>query len=84
MDRGVIDGFLHAVSRLMLGIGPILRNYFDKPVVNGIGDFFGEGSKKLGRSMRVLQPGKVQSYMLAAMVLAFGTLFYYIYRLLRP
>ncbi len=84
MDRGVIDGFLHGVARLMLGIGPILRNYFDKPFVNGIGDLIGEGSKKLGRAMRVLQPGKVQSYMLAAMVLAFGTLFYYIYRLLRP
>ena len=84
MDRGAIDGFLHGVARLMLSIGPILRNYFDKPVVNGIGDFFGEGSKKLGRSMRVLQTGRVQSYMLAALILAFGTLFYYIYSLLRP
>ncbi|MEJ2598351.1 MAG: NADH-quinone oxidoreductase subunit L [Anaerolineales bacterium] len=35
LDRQLIDGFLHAVAALSLSIGSGLRNYFDKPVVNG-------------------------------------------------
>jgi NADH-quinone oxidoreductase subunit L len=84
MDRGVIDGFLHIVARTAGRIGGFFRNKIDKPVVNGFGDFVGEGAKKLGRSLRFIQTGRVQQYLLAATILAFGTLFYFIYSLLRP
>ncbi len=80
MDLGLIDGILHTVARVAVSIGPILRNYFDKPVVNGFGDFVGEGTKALGKRWRVLQPGRVQLYMLAALVFAVGALFYFIFR----
>jgi NADH-quinone oxidoreductase subunit L len=82
MDRGLIDGILHGASRVLYSLGGIFRNYFDKPVVNGFGDLVGEGTKKIGRALRVIQTGRVQQYLLAAFVLAFSTLIYYI--LLRP
>jgi NADH-quinone oxidoreductase subunit L len=84
MDRGVIDGILHTVSRAAFGLGQIFRNWIDVPIVNGFGDFMGEGVKKLGRSFRVLQTGRVQQYMIIALVFAFGTLFYFLYRMLLP
>jgi NADH-quinone oxidoreductase subunit L len=84
MDRGVIDGFLHGVSRLSYSLGGILRNYIDVPVINGFGDFLGEGVKKLGRALRVVQTGRVQQYMIIALVLAFATLFYYLFNILLP
>jgi NADH-quinone oxidoreductase subunit L len=84
LDRGLIDGILHTVARLLGSLGTVFRNYFDKPVVNGIGDAVGEGVKTFGRRFRVIQTGQVQQYMLMALVFAFGTLFYYLFSLLRP
>lgn len=84
MDRGVIDGILHTVSRVAFSLGQIFRNWIDVPIVNGFGDFMGESVKKLGRSFRVLQTGRVQQYMIIALVFAFGTLFYFLYRMLLP
>ncbi|MGD2155440.1 MAG: NADH-quinone oxidoreductase subunit L [Anaerolineales bacterium] len=84
MDRGVIDGVLHTVSRVAFSLGQIFRNWIDVPIVNGFGDFVGEGVKKLGRNFRVLQTGRVQQYMIIALVFAFGTLFYFLYRMLLP
>jgi len=84
LDRKVIDGFLHTIARVAFYIGGIFRNYFDKPVVNGFGDAVGEGVKWFGRKFRIVQTGKVQQYMIMALVLAFSTLFYYLYSLLRP
>ncbi len=84
LDRGLIDGILHTIARIPAVIGSSLRNYFDKPVVNGFGDSVGEGVKWFGRRFRVIQTGQVQQYMLMALVIAFGTLFYYLFTLLRP
>jgi NADH-quinone oxidoreductase subunit L len=75
MDRGAIDGFLHSVARVMLGIGPLLRTYIDKLIVNGFGDLVGFGANKIGHQARVVQTGRVQHYMLIALIVAFGTLF---------
>ena len=49
-------------------IGNFLRNYIDKPVVNGSGDLVGEGTKKLGGVFRTIQTGRVQQYMILALV----------------
>ncbi len=79
LDRGIIDGVLHFIARIASNVGGILRNYIDKPVVNGFGDFIGEGIKKIGRSLKIMQTGRVQQYLLMALVLAFGTMFYFVY-----
>lgn len=84
IDRMVIDGFLHFVARVTFSIGGFFRNYIDKPIVNGFGDFVGESVKRLGRSSRFIQTGRVQQYMLMALVIAFGTLFYYLFFLSQP
>jgi NADH-quinone oxidoreductase subunit L len=79
LDRGIIDGVLHFIARVASNVGGILRNYFDKPVVNGFGDFIGEGIKKIGRGLKFIQTGKVQQYLLMALVLAFGAMFYFVF-----
>ena len=84
LDRGLIDGFLHGLARVASSVGGILRNYFDKPVVNGFGDVVGEGTKRLGRDLRVIQSGRVQQYLLMALILVFTTAFYVVYRWLKP
>ena len=80
IDRKIIDGFLHWVAYVSTLIGGFLRNYIDKPIINGSGDFVGEGTKRLGRGMRFIQSGKVQQYMIVALVslAAFSVLFYYL------
>jgi NADH-quinone oxidoreductase subunit L len=84
IDRGLIDGILHGVSRVAFKLGGILRNYFDKPVVNGIGDFFGEGTKRVGRNIKVIQTGRVQQYLIMAIILICSSMFYLLYRVLQP
>jgi len=79
MDRGVIDGILHAVARLAWKIGEFFRYYIDLPIVNGAGDLVGAGTKGFGRALRAIQSGRVQQYMLVAVahVVAFLMLVYY-------
>jgi NADH-quinone oxidoreductase subunit L len=79
LDRGIIDGILHFIARIASNVGHIFRNYFDKPVVNGFGDFVGEGIKKIGRTIKVIQTGKVQQYLIMALILAFGAMFYFVF-----
>lgn len=80
LDQGVIDGILHGIARLTPEIGTVLRNYIDRPVVNGFGDFVGESIKKLGFLFRPIQTGRVQQYMILALIslTAFSALFYYL------
>ena len=68
MDRRVIDGFLHAVAQFSLNLGSFFRNYIDKPIVNGFGDLVGDSVKKLGRTFRIIQTGRIQQYMILALV----------------
>jgi len=80
MDRGVIDGVLHWVAMVSGMIGGTLREYIDKRVVNASGDMVGEGVKKFGRTFRAIQTGRVQQYMIGALVTLafFSALFYYL------
>jgi len=64
LDRGVIDGILHAVARFSLTLGSFLRNKFDLPVVNGSADMLGDSVKRAGRSARLIQTGRVQGYLI--------------------
>ncbi len=63
IDKTVIDGAIHAVGRFGVGLGKLLRNAFDLPVVNGAGDGLAAGTKESGRLFSRLQNGKVQHYM---------------------
>jgi NADH-quinone oxidoreductase subunit L len=80
MDRKLIDGILHSIAYVMPLIGTFFRNYIDLPIVNGSADLVGEGTKKLGRVLRVVQTGRIQQYMIGALVTiaAFSALFYYL------
>jgi NADH-quinone oxidoreductase subunit L len=83
MDRLVIDGFLHAVASLTAILGHFFRNYIDKPIVNGFGDLTADTAKKLGGEFRTIQTGRIQQYMVLALVSLgiFGG-FYYLMRYL--
>ncbi len=81
MDTKVIDGILHSLGRVSLWLGGFLRNYFDKPFINEfIGDGTGSVVKKAGRSLRFIQAGRIQSYMLVsfAMIVLFVVLYYFL------
>jgi len=82
MDRKVIDGILHAVARFSYALGLFFRDFIDGPVINGFGDFMGERAKWVGNKMRVIQTGKVQQYMLIALVFVFAAIFYFVFNLL--
>jgi NADH-quinone oxidoreductase subunit L len=84
LDRGLIDGILHGIAWVPTRIGAFLRGYIDGPIVNGSGDLIAETVKRLGRRFRFIQTGNLQQYMLIALILAFSTLFYYLYSLLQP
>jgi NADH-quinone oxidoreductase subunit L len=68
MDQRVIDGVLHIFGPTTGGIGSAIRNYFDLPVINR---FFGDGTANVtywfGGKLRVIQPGRVQQYLMFAL-----------------
>jgi hypothetical protein len=81
MDRGVIDGFLHWVAFITGRIGNFFRDVIDKPIINGLADKLADFMKWLGRVFPpVIQTGRVQQYMIMALVslAAFSALFYYL------
>jgi NADH-quinone oxidoreductase subunit L len=86
VDRRIIDGFLHFFARISMTIGSLFRNYFDAPVVNGFGDLLGESVKRFGQNFRVVQTGRVQQYLILALVnlVALGALFFYLLEILNP
>jgi NADH-quinone oxidoreductase subunit L len=85
MDRQVIDGILHWFASTVSVVGTFLRNAIDKPIVNGSGDWLAESTKKIGSLLRTVQTGRIQQYMIAALVsiAAFTALFYYLLVLAR-
>jgi NADH-quinone oxidoreductase subunit L len=79
MDQGVIDGVLHVFGPLTDRFGSFIRNYFDLPVINR---FFGDGSAEVtyraGDRLRVVQTGRIQQYLMLALVvfIAIGAALY--------
>lgn len=80
MDRGVIDGFIHGIATFTLWFGGVLRNGFDLPVINGAADGLGKSVRLFGFELRGVQTGKIQQYMLTAIIIVvtFGAMFYYL------
>ncbi|HET6597823.1 MAG TPA: NADH-quinone oxidoreductase subunit L [Anaerolineales bacterium] len=81
MDQGVIDGILHLFGPFTDRFGSFIRNYFDLPVINR---FFGDGSAEVtytaGEKLRFLQTGRIQQYLMLALVLflAIGAVLYFL------
>ena len=69
MDKGLIDGILHIFGPATQGLGSVIRNYIDLPVINR---FFGDGSADVtywfGGKLRAVQTGRVQQYLMFALV----------------
>ena len=81
LDRTVIDGILHAFARTALSLGHIFRNYFDKPVVNGlVGDGTAAVVKASGSGLRRIQAGRIQYYMAVSLAVfgALAVLYYFL------
>jgi len=69
MDKGLIDGILHIFGPATDGIGAFIRNKIDLPVINR---FIGDGSADVtywfGGKLRAIQTGRVQQYLMFALV----------------
>jgi NADH-quinone oxidoreductase subunit L len=70
VDQKIIDGILHGVSAVVPVVGAFLRRWIDNQVVNWFGDFLGSGTNRVGQDMKYIQTGKVQQYMLVALIFA--------------
>lgn len=83
LDRQLIDGLLHWLARNAFALGGIFRNKFDAPVINGFGDLTASVTQSFGRTLRKIQTGEVQQYLILVALVTFGGLFYYLFTVLR-
>jgi NADH-quinone oxidoreductase subunit L len=69
IDQGIIDGILHVFGPVTDRVGAFIRNKIDLPVINR---FFGDGSADVtyafGDRLRAVQTGRVQQYLMFALV----------------
>jgi NADH-quinone oxidoreductase subunit L len=68
IDRRILDGILHSAGRAAGGLGRLLRNAFDLPVINGGADRVAAETKRAGSELRALQSGRVQEYLLIGLI----------------
>jgi len=79
LDQTIIDGILHAIGRFFIWLGSVFRNFFDTPVINRGGDALARGVGDFGASLKPIQSGRVQQYLVTALVVFIilaGFLFY--------
>jgi NADH:ubiquinone oxidoreductase subunit 5 (subunit L)/multisubunit Na+/H+ antiporter MnhA subunit len=69
MDKRVIDGFIEGVAKLALKFGSAIRRWIDVQIVNGLGDLIGKIVRGAGLELREVQTGRIQQYMLTALLL---------------
>lgn len=69
VDKGIIDGILHAIARFFTWLGDFIK-VMNAWLIDGVGDGIPQGIYKLGGWMRRFQTGKVQQYLLAALAAA--------------
>ena len=69
MDQTVIDGILHTFGKVTGWLGDKIRAYIDLKFINEfVGDGTGKSVQWTGRNLRPIQTGRVQQYMLAALL----------------
>jgi NADH-quinone oxidoreductase subunit L len=68
MDKGIIDGILHAFGKATAWMGINIRKYIDKAIIN---EFMGDGTARVtqwfGGRLQPIQTGRIQQYMLASL-----------------
>jgi NADH-quinone oxidoreductase subunit L len=68
VDKGVIDGILHAFGHVTAFLGTTIRTYIDKLIINElIGDGIARVTQWFGGRLQPLQSGRIQQYMLASL-----------------
>lgn len=67
LDRGLIDGLLHAIARLAWWTGNTLRHRFDLPVIHRAGDLSAELTQWSGQLLRRTQSGRIQAYLISSL-----------------
>ena len=70
IDKKVIDNIIEGVAKFFWGLGTAVRRWIDIQVVNWFGDRVGDGVRGAGSELRHMQTGRVQQYMLMAVLLA--------------
>ena len=79
-DKTLIDGVLHMFGPGTQGIGDVVRNYFDLPIINRlIGDGSADVTYWFGGKLRAVQTGRVQHYLMLALIvfIAVGAALYF-------
>lgn len=78
LDRGVIDGVLHAIAGAAAFVGELFKR-FNRVVIDGVGDGIPQGIGLFGRWFRGLQSGRIQEYMLMVIIaaLAIGVIVFF-------
>ncbi|HRE47149.1 MAG TPA: NADH-quinone oxidoreductase subunit L [Aggregatilineales bacterium] len=69
LDQGVIDGVIHFFARLAGRIGDVFKE-FNRVVIDGVGDGIPEAIADAAKGLRPLQTGRVQQYLLFALIAA--------------
>jgi NADH-quinone oxidoreductase subunit L len=78
VDVGIIDAFVNLVGQAGTAIASVNR-WFDTTVVNGAVDLTGNLTTGTGKWLREVQTGRVQSYLLMAMISVLTLLGVYLY-----
>ncbi len=78
IDKKVIDNIIEGTAKLVWGVGVAVRRWIDMAVVNWFGDRVGDGVRGAGSGLRQVQTGRIQNYMLLAvlLVLVVGAVFF--------
>jgi NADH-quinone oxidoreductase subunit L len=67
-DKTILDGILHLFGTVTDALGGFIRTYIDVKGINWFGDLVGYGTKDVGQGLRPMQTGRIQQYMLAALL----------------
>ena len=67
LDRGLIDGILHAVARFFTWLGDLFK-VMNAWLIDGVGDGIPKLIYQLGGSLRPAQSGHIQQYLLAVII----------------
>ncbi len=78
VDKGVIDGILHTVARVVYTIGAGMK-WFEQTILSGGVDWVKDQFLAMTREVRQLQTGKIQEYALVSGLIASALAFMIIY-----
>ncbi len=69
VDKLVIDGIIEGAAKFTIKIGSAIRRWIDIFIVNRAGDLSAKAVRGVGLELREVQTGRIQQYMLTAVLL---------------